>query len=103
MKQFVEVSSETIEFESGRSIDFAAQKKRGSGMAERPRLDGCRYSVSLVKMRHATHVLFRCFFFSEVTCSTVVKQLEEVEGHKMVGFLAVLEPPTNPLENRSLP
>lgn len=63
MKQFVEVSSETIEFESGRSIDFAAQKKRGSGMAERPRLDGCRYSVSLVKMRHATHVLFRCFFF----------------------------------------
>ena len=43
-----------------------------------------------------------CFsdvFFSEVTCSTVVKQLEEVEGHKMVGFLAVLEPPTNPLEH----
>jgi len=29
MKQFVEVSSETIEFESGRSIDFAAQKQTG--------------------------------------------------------------------------
>ena len=78
MKHSVERSSGTVEFEIQRPMAWPL------GQIGHDRSDEFGWGVSLVKIWHATRLVFAVFCLGK-SSSAVVKQLEEVEGHFVGG------------------